>query len=262
LKKIPCILILIILICTSISTHGTFINDKIDKPGYISVNIDPNNISPWIGYTLFSPMGSKNSYLLDIDKEIVHIWNTDYFPGVSAYLLGNGNLLRTTKLINPYFQGASMGGSGGGIQEINPDGNVVWDFEYSNYQHLAHHDIEILPNGNILMIAWEMKSRSEAIYAGRNPNQLGQELWSEHIIELEPTGYNSGRIVWQWHVWDHLIQDYDPSKENYGNVSEHPELIDINFMADSSPDWLHINAIDYNNNYNQIMLSVNYFSEI
>jgi hypothetical protein len=80
-----------------------------------------------------------------------------------------------------------------------------------------------------------------------------------------PTGPNSGDIVWEWHVWDHMIQDYDPSKENYGIVADHPELIDINFFENpltSNPDWNHINSIDYNEEFDQILLSVNAFNEI
>ena len=194
-----------------------------------------------------------------MNKEIVHVWSSNYLPGESVYLLENGNLLRTIKIYNQNFIG---GGTGGGIQEMSPDGNVIWEFEYSNYTHLSHHDIEVLPNGNILMIAWESKTRSQAISAGRDPSRLNQELWPEHIIEVEPTGSSGGNIVWEWHVWDHLIQDYDATKENYGTVSEHPELIDINYMHARSKDWLHINSIDYNEDLDQIILSVSLFSEI
>jgi hypothetical protein len=35
--------------------------------------------------------------------------------------------------------------------------------------------------------------------------------------------------VWEWHIWDHLIQDDDKTKANFGDVAAHPELIDINF---------------------------------
>jgi hypothetical protein len=214
---------------------------------------------PWNGYTLFSPMYSKNTYLININKEIVHVWESQNSPGMAVYLLENGNIMRTKNLLNQNFL---AGGTGGGVQEIAPDGTVIWDFEYSDNNHCSHHDIEILPNGNILMIAWEIKSYSQAIAAGRDPDLIGQNIiWSEHIIEVEPTGSNSGNIVWEWNVWDHLIQDFDSSKNNYGNVAEHPELIDINFMGSPSPDWLHINSIDYNEDLDQILLSVNYLSE-
>ncbi len=70
-------------------------------------------------------------------------------------------------------------------------------------------------------------------------------------------------IVWEWYAWDHLIQDYNASKENYGVVGDHPELIDINYGISSSlSDWLHANSIDYNEKFDQILISVHNFNEI
>jgi hypothetical protein len=86
-------------------------------------------------------------------------------------------------------------------------------------------------------------------------------------VEIEPDGSSGGTIVWEWHAWDHLIQDHDASKENYGVVEDHPELIDLNF-SDKVPanagqaDWLHFNSIDYNEALDQIVVSVHGFSEI
>lgn len=163
---------------------------------------------------------------------------------------------------NPTFD---VGGAGGIVEEIDWDGNIVWDFSYSTDKYLLHHDIEKLPNGNILMIAWEYKSFDEAIEAGRNPNLLNdKELWPDKIIEANP---KNNEIVWQWHVWDHLIQDYNSSKENYGDISNHPELIDLNFVPTkgafrAGADWTHMNSIDYNEELDQILVSVHGFSEI
>ncbi len=75
----------------------------------------------------------------------------------------------------------------------------------------------------------------------------------DHIIEVQPTGPTSGTIVWEWHVWDHLIQDYDSSKANYGVVGDHPELVDINYVTSTQQDWMHTNSIDYNEKFDQIL---------
>jgi hypothetical protein len=183
---------------------------------------------------------------------------------MSAYLLENGNLLRTAVVANPFFGG---GGEGGLIQEFNWEGDLIWEFEYSSDQYLQHHDIEKLPNGNVLIIAWEYKSSEEANTSGRNPDLMSQgRLWPDHIIEVQPDSNGGANIVWEWHVWDHLIQDFDPSSLNYGVVSEHPELIDINYVGASpnplGADWNHINAVDYNEAFDQIILSVRHLSEI
>jgi hypothetical protein len=37
-------------------------------------------------------------------------------------------------------------------------------------------------------------------------------VWSEQILEIKPSGISGGTIVWEWHLWDHLVQDYDASK--------------------------------------------------
>lgn len=174
---------------------------------------------------------------------------------MSTYLLENGNLLRSDYAIKPdIIIGA---GDTGRVEMFDWNGTRIWNFVYANSTQCIHHDIEPLPNGNILMIAWELKTRDDAIDAGCNPEFISDEIiWPDHIIEVEPNGPESGNIVWEWHVWDHLIQDYDPSKDKYGIVSDHPELIDINFMAkDSGRDWNHINSIDYHEGFDQILLS-------
>ena len=49
--------------------------------------------------------------------------------------------------------------------------------------------IELLPNGNVLMIVWERKSFEEAVAAGRDPKTLpADEIWNDLIIELAPDG--------------------------------------------------------------------------
>ena len=210
------------------------------------------------GQILFTPMTSFKTYLIDSTGIVNHTWSSNYFPGQSVYWLGNGTILRTIKV---NVQG--LGGMGGGIQKMLWDGTIVWDFRYCTDEFQSHHDIEPLPNGNVLMIAWENKTRAEAINAGRNPNTpIGEVVYPDHIIEVKPTGLTTGDIVWKWHFWDHLIQDYDPSKENYGVIADHPELIDINYVSSSGLDWTHINSIDYNEKFDQILLSVRNYNEI
>jgi hypothetical protein len=114
------------------------------------------------------------------------------------------------------------------------------------------------------MIAWELKTETEAIDAGRDPGLLADgELWPEVVIEVDP---ETNDIVWEWHVWDHLVQDYDASQANYGVVADHPELIDLNYTGSGTrpgdADWNHINSIDYNAELDQILLSVRNVSEI
>jgi hypothetical protein len=212
------------------------------------------------GYNLFTPMSSTDTYLIDHSGSIVHTWSSSYRPGLSVYLLENGTLMRTANTGDTTF---NAGGSGGRVEQFSWDGDLLWEFEYSDSQHRSHHDIEVLPNSNILMVAWELKTEAEAIAAGRNPSLISDgELWVDHIIEVEPSGTNGGTIVWEWHAWDHLVQDYDAAKTNYGVVADHPELIDLNFTGVPSTDWTHVNSIDYNAELDHIVLSVRGLDEI
>ena len=233
-----------------------------------TVGLFVNEASAFEGYTLFAPQQYTTTYLIDNDGLLVHSWESAYTPGNAAYLLESGNLLRTGfpgPDANPVFHG---GGQGGVVQEIAWDGTVVWEFEYSSTQHMSHHDVEYMPNGHVLMIAWEYKSRAEAIAAGRKPGMISDgQLWPDHIIEVAPQGTSGGTIVWEWHVWDHLVQDFDPSKANYGVVSQNPELIDINYSmgggtGQGKADWNHINSVDYNEELDQIVVSVHELNEI
>ena len=226
-----------------------------------TVGLFLNDAQAFRGYTLFAPLRSNTTYLIDNDGKLVRSWQSSYQPGNAVYLLENGHLLRTGNARNPTF---TSGGAGGRVQEFDWNGALLWDFEYSSNQYLQHHDVEPLPNGNVLLIAWELKSSSEAIAAGRNPALVSTRgLWPDKIIEVKPQGTNGSEIVWEWHAWDHLIQDFDATKPHYGVVAEHPELIDLNFSSNNQPDWQHINAVDYNPQLDQIMLSVhNNFNEI
>ena len=222
-----------------------------------------NDEESFEGYTLFSPLYYFTTYLINNNGEIVNKWKSNYIQCLDCYLLENGNLLRTgLPRINQYIP---CGGMTGRIEMFNWDGDLVWEFEYSNNQHCLNHGFEIMPNGNILMIAWEIKTYAEAIAAGRNPfTIIAGVLWPSYIIEVEPKFPKGGNIVWEWHVWDHLIQDHDSTKNNYGIVRNHPELIDINFIGIplGNIDWNHINSLDYNEEFDQILISSHIQNEI
>jgi hypothetical protein len=207
------------------------------------------------GYTLYSPDNSRYSYLINMNNQLVHSWYNSRTGGYSCYLLPDGNLMRSAVSSNSPLNG---GGATGIVQKIGWDGTLLWEYTYSSSTYRAHHDIEPLPNGNVLLIAWEVKTAAQCIAAGLNHSA---SLWPDHIVEIQPVGTNGGVIVWKWHFWDHLIQDYDPTKANYGVVGDHPELLDIN-CGSTSGDWMHINAISYDATRDLIVISSHNLDEI
>jgi hypothetical protein len=220
-----------------------------------TVGLFLNDEQAYEGYTLFGPAQGTSVYLINNDGLVVHEWTTDYRPGLMGYLRDNGNLVRAART-----DADSPIGSGGLLQEFDWDGNLVWEFEPDPQTYLAHHDIEPLPNGNLLVVAWEFKTSAEAIAAGRQPLSAG-EVWPDTILELRPIPPNDAEIVWEWHVWDHLVQQIDPTADNFGLVWEHPELIDVNFRS-TNTDWNHVNSVAYNPALDQILISVRAFDEI
>ncbi len=216
--------------------------------------------APIDGYVLFSPMTNKTSYLIDRCGNKVNQWTSTYTPGLAAYLEEDGTLYRSGKVGNTEF---TAGGVGGVIERFDWSGNLLWQFNFSSSEFCQHHDFEVLPNGNLLLISWEKKSANEAIESGRNPALTGNSVWSEMVLEIKPNGITGGDIVWEWHAWDHLVQNFDNSKLNFAPVDAHPELIDANYKAlANTEDWLHFNSIDYNSDLDQIMLSSHSFSEV
>lgn len=211
------------------------------------------------GYTLFSALNGRTTYLVDMAGKTVHTWSHTYSGGYATYLLPNGHLLRAAMAPNAQLRGGAYHGL---LQEFDWNGSVVWEYTYSGPNYIAHHDIEPMPNGNVLMIAWEVKSASEAAAMGRSN---ASTLWPDHIIEVRPEPPSGGSIVWEWHIWDHLVQNKDANKPNYGVISEHPERFDVNLIGGSSGpwggDWQHVNAVSYNPDRDEIVFSSHFMNE-
>lgn len=226
--------------------------------GQQTVGLFLNDNFSFNGYTLFS--SNRYTYLIDNCGFKINEWKSDNIPGSSVYLLENGNLLRTEK-INGSFQG---GGIGGRVRILSWEDEPLWSFDYTSDKVHQHHDVAPMPNGNILLLAWSRKTKEEAIQAGRNPQDIKEgEVWPDHIIEIKPVGTNAVDTIWEWHAWDHLVQDFDPIKNNFGEVSEHPELLDINYIPSAQgADWMHCNSIDYNAELDQILISSRHLNEI
>lgn len=214
------------------------------------------------GYTLFSPLSSTKFYLIDMEGRVVKQWEGAATPASSAYLLENGNVMRPCAHNEPGKKGG--GPAGGRVQVFTWDSEIVWDFKIP-YSWQQHHDVIRLPNGNYLILGWDRKTAEETAAAGRKG---GGSIMTDILREVRPTGKTTGDIVWEWRVWDYLIQDVNKDKANFGEVAKHPELIDINFNAGGGgkggggQEWTHTNALSYNAKLDQIMISVSLLNEV
>jgi hypothetical protein len=199
------------------------------------------------GYTLIAPNEDKTTYLIDMEGYIVHTWPSQYTPGQHAILLENGNILRGARLPDGSFK---FGGAGGLLQEIDWSGKVVWEYKNSTPTTIQHHTFCRMPNGNTLVLCWEKKTREEAIAKGRNPDTVKEDgICPDYIQEVN----REGKVVWEWHVWDHL--------------GTGPNQFNINFVLPSKAgimagaDWTHFNVVEYIPDTDQVILNSRNFGE-
>ncbi len=217
------------------------------------------------GYTLILPTFNTNTYLIDMRGQVVHSWHSDYPAGQMGYLLEDGTLLRAA--LDAEHGEVELGGVGGRIQILAWDSTVLWDYKYCEKERRCqHHDVVLLPNGNVLFPAWEYRTRAQMARAGLDLSQREDldHFWVDTVVEVRRTGPRAGEVVWKWQLLDHVVQDLFPDKDNYGAVVGHPERMDLNVLPFFAlrNDLAHFNAIDYNARLDQIALSNNVTSEI
>jgi len=215
------------------------------------------NGQQWGDYTLYATQNGTSAFLIDTNNNVYHSWafSSNAKTGYSTYLLPGGTVARAVARQGNQLNGPAMCGQ---VQKVNWSGTIIWDFIYSTSSYCSHHDICPMPNGNVLLICYEVKTAAEAIQAGCSQSIT---IWPEKIVEVQQTGATTGTIVWEWHIWDHLCQNYNPAKDNYvTSIVEHPELLNINY--NTQKDWMHGNGIDYNETLDQIVLSSHNLNEL
>ena len=135
-------------------------------------------------YTLYAPQtGNGLVKLIDISGEEVRTWKFPVRPGRDAVILRNGNIgyngshERSMKL----YPALDIW-HGGHFMEMNPKGNIVW--EYEDPYH--HHDAQWLENGNLLYTA--------AVRV--DPGTI--------ITDVVREVNRNKEVVWEWKALDHL----------------------------------------------------------
>lgn len=209
-----------------------------------TVGLFQNDVESYPGYTLISR--DATSHLIDNAGFVVHTWTRSQASFHQGYLLNNGNFVA--------FVGTGSGaGSAAGFEVLDWDSNVVWSW----FDDGIFHDVVELPNGNILVLYRANYTNAEAIAQGKDPATLNDGVAPVMIREIAEPGV----VVWEWEAWDHLIQDFDATKPNFGVVADHPELVDINYQLSVTSNWHHANSIDYNPVLDQILISLRRFNE-
>ncbi len=218
------------------------------------------------GFAMYNDINSSTTYLINRNGDIAKSWNFQSACNYTVLLRENGNIVRGTINNGNAINGPAVGGK---FQEFTPEGNLIWEFTHSSSSYVTHHDISLMPDGNVLMTAWELKTSDQLDSMGYTGNS--NIRYPTHFIEISQIeGTTSGEIVWEWHMWDHMIQDVDPAKPNYGVVADNPQLMNINVPTSQGGggpgggggDWFHVNGVDYNPVLDQIAFTSRYLSEV
>jgi len=241
------------------------------------------------GYTLVHDSGdnmqvqkAKSTYLLDDKGQVVHEWP---FPGyapeaTTSYLLPNGQLLRTLSMNHWTRDEDFPVGAHSSIQLVDWDGACLRVISLSVPEKYSfHHDVEYMPNGNILAIRYTGFTVEEAAAMGWDPalgksvvNRIKRDgtglVWMDSILELKPDlADGSTEIVWQWNSWEHFVQDRFPNKQNFGDVTN-PAKIHVNYLnldtdvPFNTGQFHHINSVDYHAGLDMVMLSSPTYGEV
>ena len=149
----------------------------------------------WGDYTFFSSASGPKAWLIDLKGNVVHEWTIDWHkiwadPGerrpeastlhtvVSrAFLQPNGDVF------------ALFTGEGGllgdfGLVKVDKDSKVIW-----KYNQFAHHDVSIMPNGNILTFIEEFRWNPYPAAPGLRPPFI-----EPYLVMLGPDGKEIKRL--------------------------------------------------------------------
>ncbi|MGB5983601.1 MAG: aryl-sulfate sulfotransferase [Nonlabens sp.] len=247
-----------------IALIGCSDNDVISK-----VNVVPDDLNPAVtaydpervvnDFILVSPMRTDTTFLLNRSGQAIKKWHSESGSVFMAYLLEDGGILRNH--FSTVGHDIDLPGRIDKLEIRDKSNQLQWEWRLDRTDQALHHDLAILPNGNILASVWEIKDRTSCIQNGRNPNSMFDDrLIFDKIIEIQPIGSNQANIVWEWNMWDHLIQDYDINKINYARIQDNPDKIDINLGA-GGENFSHVNSLHYIEQYDQIVLSSRVLSE-
>jgi hypothetical protein len=217
------------------------------------------------GYFLAGAYGGTSTVLFDSLGAVAFKWDHSSLPnpknGYSSYLLKNGNLLRSACVPDGTIdQSLNMQPVQGIIEEIDRDGKIVWSFQLADNNGMLHHDMKVMPNGNIIGVVYVPLTKAKMIEKGIDTalvkNMRGTKfILSEKIVEIDPKAEGGPKVVWEWCIHDHVIPD--------AQAADHPELFSGSIVKTlfSTTQWVHLNGIDYNAELDMILFSSRVFSE-
>ena len=205
---------------------------------------DPEKVAP--GYLLFSAWPRleehEYTYLVDTEGNVVHKWKsiTPEYAGRGFFMEKTARLTETGSIIQGLSSAPAPGHRYEGervLQELDWDGNLVWEFSDPREGYLYHHNFKRIWNNHlndwtIIFTSQFPMTQEQAVAAGADPS-VEWDAAPDGVVEVDM----DGNIVWEWWSLDHVIQDVNPDWPNYGVLAEHPERFDLNWGAGLTGDF-------------------------
>jgi len=204
------------------------------------------------GYTLWYTGGIAS--LIDMQGNLINKWSNRGDP----WLLRNGNLMS-------------------GLSEYDWDGNVVRALTAPSRPNKTSTKSTLkifnkkINDWTVLFLANHKITTAEALANGMNqvvPPGAETSNTGNYSVDSITEIDMKGNIIWEWSLWDHIIQNYDATKLNYGDptAKENWGRLNLNLVTNGrmgfAPDWTHVNAMDYNYTLDQIAIDSRELSEI
>ncbi len=166
-----------------------------------SSDVRHNEVKAYNGYTLFTAVGTRDVYLVDMKGRPAHTWRMPFEVGANGVLLPSSNLLCAAKATEGPL--ANFEGAAGRLLEVDWDSNIVWQYE----DPYMHHHFCRLPNGNTVLLRWIPTPKDTAlkVRGGLPDTEREGIIWSDSLREINP----AGEVVWEWLGYEHLDPEVD-----------------------------------------------------
>jgi hypothetical protein len=171
-----------------------------------------------------------STYVAIFDTNGVPVWwiNTQ-LPPLDASLLPDGNVAWAQQ----HGQDLAPGVSSGTYEEHNFAGNLVRTFSIPNGIPTDRHEMQLLPNGNYVVVAYSPRDGVDLSPYGGPPDATVLDALVEEITP-------DRQVAWTWRSSDHIALA-DTGRWYHDGVLDHPVPLRDGTMA---YDLVHINAVD------------------
>lgn len=177
------------------------------------------------GFTIYPEVGTELVHVINMSGNSVHNWPLD---AARATLLPDCSLLvvHGTKWGLKQEPWATLRSK---LRRYSWTGDILW--EYSRKDEPFHHDIAILPNGNLVGVQRVLVPETNRPVNLR-PALQGVKIRSDELFEITP----DGEEVWSWRFHEHLDL-------NSCGAFQCQKLDPAVASGRKAFDWTHINSV-------------------